>query len=215
LTQYTNFLIKTADEFKCDAIDPIAIQKGMGSFAIAIMMGSDQFKAVYFSINDLKLAADGTPEKTDALVSVVAKNPGALLQMLGMVNPAFAKIQLPKDGTAMKLPAELIPPNFTGITPDLYLGQSNNMLNLMIGNDKPAMRPFTTEKPAILWSTVDSKRYYNLLGNVIQQTPAQQQDIEAKKALEMMTKMSDFSGVVYTEIGADDRGITINYSIEY
>lgn len=215
LTQYADFLVKTAEELKCDAVKPEAIRKSMGSFAMATMMGADQFKAIYLSVNDLTMGSDGKPEKIEALVSVAADNPAALLRMLGLVNPAFATLKPPKDGSAMKLPADLVPPNPTGVTPDLYLSQNNKVLNLMVGTDKSAVKAFKTKRPAVLWNTIDSKRYYSLLGNMMQKVPGQQQDTESKKALKMMTKMSDFAGVVYTEVGADDRGISINYSINY
>lgn len=220
LTQYTNFLVKAAGEAKCDAVKPAAIRKAMGSFAMATMMGADQFKALYVSLNDFKMSADGKPEKIDALASVAADDPGALLQMLAMANPAFATLTLPKDGSAMKLPEGLIPPNPTGINPDLFLSQKDQLLTLMVGNDKPAVKPFTTTRPAFLWSTIDSKRYYNLLGNVMDKMPQDKGAIQGeqektKKTIEMLSKMSEISSVIYTEMGADDRGISINYSVEY
>ena len=149
---------------------------------------------------------------------MVADNPGALLQMLAMVNPAFATLALPKDGSAIKLPEGLIPANPTGVNPDLFLSQKEQLLTLMVGNDKPAVKPFKTDRPAFLWSTVDSKRYYSLLGNVLDKMPKgknAEQEKGAQQAIEMMSKMSEISSVVYTEMGADSRGVSINYSIEY
>ena len=218
LSQYTNFLVKAAGEAKCDAVNPAAIRKAMGSFTMATMMGANQFKAFYVSLNDFKMNAEGKPEKLDLFASVVADNPGALLQMLAMVNPAFATLALPKDGSAIKLPEGLIPANPTGVNPDLFLSQKEQLLTLMVGNDKPAVKPFKTDRPAFLWSTVDSKRYYSLLGNVLDKIPKgknAEQEKGAQQAIEMMSKMSEISSVVYTEMGADSRGVSINYSIEY
>ncbi len=220
LTQYTNFLVKTAGEAKCDAVNPVAIRKAMGSFAMATMMGANQFKAFYVSLNDVTMDAEGKPEKLDLFGSVVADNPGALLQMLAMANPAFATLTLPKDGSAIKLPEGIIPSNPTGINPDVFLSQKDQLLTLMVGNDKPAVKPFKTDRPAFLWSTVDSKRYYALLGNVLDTMPqgengGEEKQKNTKAAIDMMSKMSEMSSVVYTEMGADSRGVSLNYSVEY
>jgi len=215
LTQYTQFLIETAEAVHCDAVKPAEVRKAMGGFAMATMMGVGQFKAIYVAVNDVKMDANSKPEKIDFYASVLADNPGILLQMLGMVNPAFATISLPKDGTAVKLPEELIPPNPTGVSPEVYVSQKGKLLNIMVGDIKPALKPFKTENPAFFWNTVDSKRYYQMIGDVMSVSPTGDEDEDAKKAMKMMTQMGEFTGKVHTEIGADARGIVINYSVEY
>ena len=215
LTQYTKFLISTAEEVHCDAVQAAEVRKAMGGFTMATMMGVGQFKALYVAVNDLKMGTNGKPEKVDFYASVFADEPGALLQMLGMVNPAFATISLPKDGTAVKLPEGLVPPNPTGVNPEIYVSQKDHLLNVMVGDTKPALKPFKSENPVFLWNTLDSKRYYKMIGGMMNNAPADSQDEEAKKAVEMMTKMGEFSGKVHSEMGADSRGIVINYLNEY
>ncbi len=220
LTQYTNFLTKTAEEVHCDAVKADAVRKAMGGFTMATMMGANQFKAIYVAVNDLKMDATGKPEKVDVYASIFADQPGALLQMLGMVNPAFASIKLPEDGSPVKLPEGLVPPNPTGVNPEIYLSKKDNLLNVMVGDTKPELKPFKTDNPAFLWNTVDSKRYYQMLGGVMEGASGANgaggaNDEEAKKAMELMTKMGDFTGKIHSEMGADSRGITINYSVEY
>ncbi len=226
LTQYTQFLIKTADEVHCDAIKPNEIRKAMGGFTMATMMGVNQFKAIYVSVNDLKMSAEGRPEKIDFYASVFADQPAALLQMLGMINPAFATITLPEDGTPIKLPEGLVPPNPTGVSPEIYVSKKDHLLNIMVGDTQPDLKPFKTDTPAFFWNTVDSKRYYQTIGDVMRNVPVKKgtndisgvgaiEDIEAKKAIELMAKMGEFTGKIRTQVGADTRGVVINYSVEY
>ncbi len=223
LTQYTNFLTKTATEVHCDAVKEDAVRKAMGGFTMATMMGASQFKAIYVAVNDLKMDANGKLENIDLYASIFADQPGALLQMLGMVNPAFASIKLPEDGSPVKLPEGLVPPNPTGVNPEIYLSKKDNLLNVMVGDTKPELKPFKVDNPVFLWNTVDSKRYYQMLGGVMEGASGTMDEggasgaknEEAKKAMELMTKMGDFTGKIHSKMGADSRGITINYSVEY
>jgi len=225
LMQYTNFLVKNAEELHCDAVNGADIRKAMGGFTMATMMGVNQFKTIYVSLNDFKMNADangesaGKVEKLDLYASVTAENPAALLQMLGMVNPAFATIELPKDGTATRLPEGLIPPNPSGFTPEVYLSQKDQTLNILVGNMKPALKAFKSEHPVFYWNTVDSKRYNAIFTKLAaagmtgkQSTdPAQQK--EAEKAMQVLQRINELSGQVQTMIGTDERGVVIHYTV--
>jgi hypothetical protein len=217
LTQYTNFLIKTAKEEKCDDVDPMQIRKAVGGLSMAMMMGASQYKSLYVSANEFEIGKNGQPEKIELFASLIADDPTSLLQLLAMTNSAFATLQVPNDGSVVKLPEGLVPPNpATGVTPSISLSRKDKVLNVMVGNDKPALEDFKTDKPTLLWSFVDTKRYYELLGTIMKTMPQQQQDEQAQKqAIEMMNAMAEYAGKVDTRIGADERGVTIDYSIRY
>lgn len=211
ITQYINFVAKSAEDNKCAAIDPMSLRKSVGGLSMAMTMGLGQLKSVSVALNKIEFA-DGKPSTVEALGTLVADDPMALLQMLAMVNPQFATLKVPNDGQPIKIPASLIPPS--PISPEISLSRKDQMLNVFVGNNQMALEPISVKENTILWSVMDGKRYYGLLNEVAKQSP-QAKDAETKDMLGMMNALGEFSGIASQQIGFDKRGIVIDYKVTY
>jgi hypothetical protein len=212
LTQYVNFLATSGEEHKCAAIDPVELRKSIGGLAMAMTMGASQFKSIFVALDNLELDDSGKPSKVEAFGTVAADDPMALLQMLAMVNPQFATLQLPDDGKPVKLPAGVIPAG--PISPELSLSRQGKLLNIFVGNDQMALEPISVKENTIFWNVTDSKRYYGLMNKVIEQTP-KTEGAETKEVMDVMKALGEFSGVISQQIGFDKRGVVLDYSIKY
>lgn len=212
LSQYINFLAKSGEENKCAAIDPVSLRKAIGGLSMAMTMGAGQFKSVFVALDQIAFDDGGKPSKIEAFGTVVADDPMALLQMLAMVNPQFATLQVPDDGKPVKLPAGMLPPG--PVAPELSLSRQGKSLNVLVGNDQMALAPLSVKESTVLWNVVDSKRYYGLINKAIEQSP-QGSDADTKNAMEMMNALGDMSGVMSQQIGFDQRGIVIDYKMQY
>jgi hypothetical protein len=212
MTQYINFVAKSGEEHKCAAIDPIALRKAIGGLSMAMTMGASQFKSVFVALDKVEFDDNGKPSTVEAFGSVMADDPMALLQMLAMVNPQFATLQLPDDGKPVKLPKGIIPAG--PISPEISLSRQGKTLNVLIGNDQMALKPINVKDSTILWNVTDSKRYSSLMNQAVKQTP-QAGDADTKNMLEMMSALGEFSGVISQQIGFDKRGVVIDYNVTY
>lgn len=214
LSQYINFIATTGEELKCDSINPDELRKSIGGLSMAMAMGLGQFKAISVAVDNVEMdEATGQPKKVEAFATVMADDPMGLLQMLAMVNPVFATLEVPADGTVVPLPEGMLPPN--PVVPTLSLSRKDQSLNILVGNDKPALQDIELAKSTFMWGRTDNQRYYSLLGGVMGNMPQGASDAETQEALKLMQSMGDISGKVSYQMGADDRGLLINYQINY
>lgn len=208
LTDYSTFLVTSAETNKCKNINAVDIRKGMGGMVMAMNMGLSQFKSVYLSVDDIELNKRMQPEKIDAYVSIGSDDPAGLLSMVGMMSPAMMGFQVPADGSVVKLPEGAIPS--AGIpVPPISVSRTENTLNLMVGNDKPTLVDYSSSIPEILISGMNSKRYYEKLSELMPMNVADE------TSMKIINSMGDMTGNVDTVISADGRGLAINYKIEY
>lgn len=208
-TQYSNFLIDAGDKNGCSAINAQEIRKSMGGLSMVMNMGLSQFKSIYGSLTDLELDNRMQPKKLEAVVSLGSDDPAGLLSMASMMAPPLASIKVPSDGSVVKLPDGLIPSR-GGSAPEIFLSQSKDALNIMVGSDKPAMQAHKASGPEISFTGVDYPRYMKIMSKVMEMAPS-----KGAPDLELMNKIGAASGKVFSTTSADDRGLAINYQLRY
>jgi len=213
LTQYSNFLIKSGEEHKCKSIDKKDIRKGMGGMMMAMNMGFSQFNSIYASVADIELDEKMQPKKVDAYISIGANDPSKLIGMVGMFSPALMGFQVPADGSTVKLPKGAIPSRGMPL-PEISLNRTKDTLNIMIGNDKPKLKDYKSDKPEILSFGMDGKRYYEKFTQLMKAIP-QAKGADQDQATKMMEAMGKMSGKIQQEVTADKRGLVINYHMQY
>jgi len=215
LTQYSNFLIKSGKTNKCSAIKAQEIRKGMGGMAMVMNMGLSQLKSVYAAVSDVKLDDKMQPKEVDALISIGADDPGGLVAMVGMMSPALMGFQVPADGTAVKLPEGAIPSKGVPMPP-VFISRSDKSLNIMVGNDKPALKDYSSKTPEIMILAMDGKRYYEKVSSIIKTLPKSSMKSSADdEALKMIDSMGGLMGSITEEVSADERGLVIDYHFTY
>ncbi|MCK5725434.1 MAG: hypothetical protein KAH22_01265 [Thiotrichaceae bacterium] len=206
LMSYSEFLIESNKD-NCSAIKPAEIRKMVGSLAMATMFGVDKFKSIYFAINNVTLTDSGKPENIEVYASIGADDPASLVQMLAMVDPKFAMIKLPEDGSAIKLPAELLKSKVPGDVPDVFLSTADKQLNIMLGDKEPKKKAFKAELPTLFWSSLDGQRYTDIIVKVLEQ----QSNGKDKSQLESMKKLYATMGNAHQRLVVDDRGLVWKY----
>ncbi len=217
LTQYSSFLADSAEKHKCKAIDPLKIRKTMGGMMMAMNMGLTQLKSLYLSIDEIEFDENAQPKKVDAFLSVGTDNPASLVSMLAILNPGFAKLKVPADGKAITIPKALIPSKGIELPP-ISLSQGDKKLNIMIGNDTPKLVDYKTKKANILFFSMDGKRYYEKLAKIIKAMPASKNKKtgkEQQEAVALFKSIGAISGKFQQKISADERGLVIDYHIQY
>jgi hypothetical protein len=215
-TTYSKFLIASAKEHKCTSIKEKDIRKGMGGFLMVSNMGLSQFKSIYVSLNDLEMNDKMQPQKIDAMLSIGSDDPASLLAMAGMMAPPLAQLKIPEDGTAVKLPAGAIPSKGMPVPP-LSISRSDKSINIMMGNDKPELKDYKSEKNSLMSFALDGKRYYGIMAKMMKNLPAGKgaKELKVSGVAELMEGMGDMTGQVQQEITADKRGLVIDYYIQY
>ena len=216
LTQYSNFLIKSGETHHCKSIKAKDIRKGMGGMMMAMNMGLTQFKSLYASLSDIQFDEKMSPKKVDAYISIGTDDPAGLIGMVGMFSPKLMGFKVPADGSAVKLPKDAIPSKGQPV-PDIFLSRTAKSLNIMVGNDKPALKDNKSSKPEIISVAVDGKRYYKILSKLMKVLPKPPQDEHAKDVdvAKMMEDMSDVMGNIEETFSADKRGLVVDYRITY
>lgn len=215
LTQYSNFLIKSGKSNNCSAIQAAKIRKGMGGMAMVMNMGLSQFKSIYASISDVKMDDNNKPKDVEAMVSIGTDDPGGLIAMVGMMSPGLMGFQVPEDGSSVELPKGVIPSKGVPLPP-VYLSRSAKSLNIMVGNDKPEMKDYSSKTPEIMVFAMDGKRYYEKLSGILKTLPkAKVQTRKDEDAMKLIESMGGMAGNMTQEIFADDRGLVMNYHVKY
>lgn len=214
LTQYSTFLIKSGEENKCPAIKAQDIRKGMGGMAMVMSMGLSQFNSLYASVSDIQLDDKMKPKKVDVVISVGSDDPAGLLAMAGMMAPPLLSLKIPDDGSVVKLPEGLIPSK-GGVMPDVFLSQSEKALNIFVGNDKPMLKAQSNEVSEISFSSMDLKGYITTLSSILDALPESEKESDKMPDLEMLKKVGDIGGKMYSTTSADKRGLAVNYRLKF
>ena len=211
LTQYSGFLIKVGEANKCSSIKAQDIRKGMGGMAMVMNMGLTQFKSIYASVTDVEMDDKMQPKNVNALVSLGTDDPSGLVAMVGMMSPAMMGFKVPDDGSTVQLPAGAIPSKGKPVPP-IFLSRTENSLNIMVGDDKPAMTDYKADVAQMSFSGMDGKRYLEKFASIMKSLPNMSKDQDELKMLEAAGGMS---GKVLSETSADKRGLVINYHLQY
>ena len=213
LQQYSSFLVASGEKHKCKNIDANKIRKGMGGLMMGMNMGLGQLKSIYAGVKDVELDEGMSPKKVDAYISIGSDEPAGLLAMVSMMSPAMMGLKIPEDGTPVKLPEGAIPSKGMPLPP-IFLSRSAKSLNVMIGNDKPKLKPYTNKLPEMMSFGMDGKRYYEKLTAVMKALP-QTKASNGEDPLKMLEKMGKTMGNYQQEITADKRGLVIDYHVSY
>lgn len=214
LTQYSNFLIKSGEDNKCQAIQANEIRKGMGGMAMVMNMGLSQFNSIYASLSDIQLDDKMQPKKIDAVISLGSNDPAGLIAMAGMMAPPLLSLKIPDDGSVIKMPPGLIPSK-GGPAPDLFLSRNEKAINIFVGNDKPTLKAHSNETSEISFSSMNLGGYMKVLTNIMDSMPAQAKKSAGMPDLEMLNKIGEAGGKMQSTTSADKRGLAINYHIQY
>ncbi len=211
LSQYSDFLINSAETHQCKNINANDIRKGMGGLIMGMNMGMSQIKTLYVALNNIELKKNMQIDKVAAYASVGTDDPAGLFGMVTLFSPALRNFKIPADGTSIKLPDGALPVSKIDLPP-IWVNRTKRTLNLLIGTNTFTLKEYFSGPPAMLIMAMDGKRYYEKLSSFLGSIKRNKSDADIT---EMMSAIGNSSGSFQEEIYADKRGLTFNYHIKY
>jgi len=212
LTQYSEFLIKSAETHQCENISANDIRKAMGGLVMSMNMGMSQIKTLYVALNNIELKQDMQIEKIAAYLSIGADDPAGLFGMVTLFSPALRNFKIPADGSSVKLPDGALPVSKIELPP-IWINRTERTLNLLVGTNTFKLKEYFSGPPAMLISAINSKRYYAKVSSFFDSLKRTTSSDTAVK--EMMGAIGNYAGNNQQEVYADKRGLVFNYHLQY
>ncbi len=208
----------------CEWVKQDELTKGLQATNMMLNPMFAGIKGAYFELNDIDLdMANMQPTSVDADLMLATDDPRGIFAMLGMVSPQLAQLQLPNDGTAVKLPLEgMIPlPN----VPPTYVAAKEKLLALSIGDKaeqsvKEAFNAKLVTPMPILDMSMDVDKYYAIIANVLENMSSKVDttDDEAAEVLQQqfaaMKEAGKFYERVSVQIIGTEKGLIFDEVIE-
>ncbi|WP_456375173.1 hypothetical protein [Thiolapillus sp.] len=118
----------------CEMVDKDALTQTMQGMDMMLNPMFAGIKGFDLAVNDLEIDPQSmSPKAVDAQLVVASVDPKGMFGMLGMLNPQFAQIDLPVDGSPVKLPVEGMAP----MAPPTYAAIKGEVLALKLGGTAP------------------------------------------------------------------------------
>ncbi len=212
LTQYSDFLIKSAETHQCKNISAKDIRKAMGGLMMGMNMGMSQIKTLYLALNNIELKQNMQIDKIAAYASIGTDDPAGLFSMVTLFSPALRNFKIPADGTSIKLPDGALPIPRVELPP-VWINRTERTLNLLVGTNTFKLKEYFSGPPAIFIMAMNSKRYYEKLSTLLGSIKRTQSSEAGIK--DMINAIGNNAGNIQQEIYADKRGLAFNYHVQY
>uniref|UniRef100_UPI004056B5B0 hypothetical protein n=1 Tax=Candidatus Electronema sp. TaxID=2698783 RepID=UPI004056B5B0 len=212
--QWTEF---TQKPYNCVPLKEMQAQaKANNPAAVGMMTGmAAGVRGLAFSLVSLKLeqtaaGADPAPKEVDAVVSLSAKDPAALVQTASAMLPQLAALQIPADGSSVALPLPLQLP-FTpmaainGSHLTVYAGKQGELIAKELGKSQ------LESSQGIMAAAVDYGKYYSLLSDAM--SAMGKDDPKAAEAVTMLQSMKNAKMRVAMSVDFTGRGIEMKANV--
>jgi len=176
------FLATIAEQGKaCEKVDQEALARSMQSIDMMLNPMLAGIKGFELVVEGVEVPPHGAqPESVDGRLIVAATDPRGLFGMLGMFNPQLAMVQIPTDGTPVKLPLKDLSPQ----APDAWAAIQGEALGIFFGRQPPkapkAELGASPARPGVLFSLG-----YNVAKVFEQLKPMLEQGLKAGNAQEV------------------------------
>jgi hypothetical protein len=209
-----------ADPFECDDLGELQASVAQGRQALAqplppVVYNFSGMLAHISDIQGMDLGTQKPPESVDASFMFAFENAQDLVNMASMMVPQVAEMNLLPDGKARAL--EL--PQLAAIADEAFVALSKAGLSLAVGesgaeNSEAMLVANTQTPPPFVSFSMDSKRYYDFIGEALMQE-SESEDGESEP-LALRTAMRDVmvsSGELYERVSVNvhltERGVEI------
>ncbi|BAO45408.1 hypothetical protein [Thiolapillus brandeum] len=119
----------------CEIVDKDALTQTMQGMDMMLNPMFAGIKGFDIAVNNLEIDPQSmSPKAVDAQLLVASVDPKGMFGMLGMLNPQFAQIDVPVDGSPVKLPVETMAP----MAPPTFAAIKGEVLALKVGDKAPA-----------------------------------------------------------------------------
>jgi hypothetical protein len=119
----------------CEMVDKDALTQTMQGMDMMLNPMFAGIKGFDLAVNNLEIDPQSmAPKAVDAQLLVASVDPKGMFGMLGMLNPQFAQIDVPVDGSPVQLPVDTMAP----MAPPTYAAIKGEVLALKLGDKAPA-----------------------------------------------------------------------------
>ncbi len=211
----------------CAWIEPNRIKQSMAQLDLALGPMTAMFKGVFVEALELRIDRDTQqPDLEHLKLRALAQvdDPGGVFAMLGMFNPALAQLEVPSDGSPVRVPREMLPPG----VPELYVGIRGKSLMLASGTDGAALisdlfDSATPEHPPLLSMTYDMQALAPLIRIGLERQLAMLDSQGAEPELinatrtqsEAMLKVYQNYGQASISVRGNDHGLVFDTQTEF
>ena len=186
-----------ADPYECELFADIqdGVAKGRESLnqpIPPIVYGFKGFLAVVEDIQGMDLANNMRPTGADLRLLVTTDNAAGLLAMGAMLSPEIAGLDIKPDGVPVKFEFQ----QMAGMVGAAYVAMTDTALALSIGDGVEArlgdmMSAAVNEPHPFMSMEMDSTRYYEFIGQIMQMEKDGDDDEEDEAAAEIKAAMSE------------------------
>lgn len=209
-----------ADPYECELFADLqaGVSKGREALNQPVPPVVYSFRGFVANITDIKgldMATDAPPESIDASLLIAIENAESLIAMAAMMDPQIAAMNLVADGKPVRL--ELA--QLAEVAEDVFAALSADSVAVSIGegaeSNSASMLLADSVSPApFLSMSMDSARYYNMMGEAMAQDIQDESGEQVSKAMrDAMSDIMRLSGSMYERMTVDvrftERGVEI------
>ena len=209
-----------ADPYECEMFADLQASTAKGREALnqpipPVVYSFRGFVANIMDIQGLDMKSDAPPESIDASLLVAIENAESLIAMAAMMDPQIAAMNLVADGKPVRL--ELA--QLAEVAEDVFAALSSDSVAVSIGkgaelNSANMLRADSVSPAPFLSMSMDSARYYNMMGEAMAMEKPDESGREVPQAMrDAMSDIMRLSGSMYERMTVDirftDRGVEI------
>jgi hypothetical protein len=213
-----------ADPYECEHFAELqaGVAKGREALNQPLPPVVYSFRGIVANITDIQgmdMASNTAPDSIDASILIAVENAESLIMMAAMIDPQIAALNLLPDGKPKKLEMAQLA-EFADMA---YAAMSKNALSISIGKSaelkSAGMLLESSPNPAPFMSmSMDSARYYAMIGKAMAEQPADEGEKEMSMALRSaMSDLMTLTGSLYERLAVEvrftDRGIEVGGNV--
>lgn len=199
----------------CELVDEAAITQSMQGIDMMFNPMLAGIKGFNITVNTVELDPQTmSPKSVDAQILLAAADPKGMFGMLGMFNPQLAQLDIPTDGSPVKVPVE----NMSPMAPPTYAAIKGEALALRIGDKAPEgidklLSAPVAEAPPLFSVSYDASKLFDTIGpamkNMMQSMSGEDaEDLQA--AYESMQQAANIYGKIDFRMLGTSRGFEID-----
>lgn len=230
IVTFSNYIAEINNRYGCSKINANELKQGAFIASMSIEMALEQISQIYFSLNELDIDKKNKGvSRVSAILQIASPNPTSLINMIKIISPELASLNIPTDGTEINITKfldKLLPPS----APEIKISIKGKIITLRVG-EKVNMQKANLKTNTIFWSKVNYKKYYKLLliamkegenrdMNISLENISQENRAEFERALkeiqkdrektkELMDILYDSNSTSSTAIYFDNRGVVL------
>ncbi|HID46561.1 MAG TPA: hypothetical protein EYP34_12510 [Chromatiaceae bacterium] len=203
----------------CELVDEEGLAQAMQGIDMMLNPMLAGIKGFNVTINDIEMDVQTmSPKSLDAQLLLAAADPKGMFSMLGMFNPQLAQLDIPADGTPVKVPLETMSP----MAPPTYAAIKGEALALKLGEAAPkgiddVLSAPMAKVPPIFAMNYNAGKLFDVVGPPMKSMMESMQGEEAedlKSAYDSMESAASIYGNIDFRMLGTDKGMEFDTVID-